>query len=143
MITRHLTQLIVAASLAAGVTGCSSIPEKNAALDAARDDYYAAANDPQVTAQAPLELQEAEQALSQGEQLLLDGGAVEAVEQQAYLARQQVAIAREQARLKSAERVVANAQGERQQVLLAAKTRERTCLSSSSRSCKRATPNAD
>lgn len=104
--------------------GCSSMPEKNPALEQARADYAAAAGNPQVAQNAGVELNRAESSLQQSERLWQDRAEPVQIEHYAYLARQRTAIARESAKLRDAEQAVTATSNERDRVLLEARTRE-------------------
>lgn len=112
--------LPVAGLLAAGCAG----PEQNAMLEQARAAYASARSEPQIISNAPLELNRAGEELQKAEDLYEQRVDEEQVTHQSYLALHRAAIAREAAQLKLAQEAIANAEAERQQVLLAARTRE-------------------
>lgn len=112
--------LLAAAALAA----CSSVPTSNAMLDQARGDYRSAQADPQMQVLAPAELKQAGDALAQADAAFDKHEDPSRVNQLAYLARQRVALAREVAGRKDAEAVVAESSATRDQLRLAARTRE-------------------
>ncbi|SMH54567.1 OmpA family protein [Azospirillum agricola] len=107
--------LLVLAGLGAGVAGCATGSMDTAALIQARQDYNAAASNPQVAANAPLELRRAEEALRQAEAVRNQGGGAVEVDHQAYLTSRRVQIAQETAGVKGAQNVVANADSYRLQ----------------------------
>jgi len=116
-----------AVALALGIsliTGCGGLPERNAALEDARDRYATAERNPDVATRAPVELKAAGQAFTRAESAWREREDPRTVEHLAYLARQQAAIAVEIARLRMAEADIAQASSERDRVLLAARTRE-------------------
>ncbi|MBE0599050.1 MAG: DUF4398 and OmpA-like domain-containing protein [Desulfuromonadales bacterium] len=104
------------------LAGCAR-PE-NAMLDEARAAYATARSEPEIISHAPMELNRAGEALQRAENLFERGEDEEQVSHQAYLALHRAAIAREAARLKVSQEVIAGAEGERQRVLLAARSRE-------------------
>lgn len=107
--------LIVLAGLGAGLAGCATAPMDTAALTQARQDYSAAASNPQIGANAPLELRRAEEALRRAEAVRNQGGEVAEIDNQAYIASRRVQIAQETAGVKGAQAVVANADSYRLQ----------------------------
>ena len=105
-------------------SACSTMPERDPAIEDARLAVSAAQRDPQVAALAALELNQAVEAFQHAEAVWLDRGETRAVRHLAYLARQRAAIAVETARLRAAEAAVASADAERQRIRLVARTRE-------------------
>jgi hypothetical protein len=61
-----ISLVLTVATLLLGV-GCATMPEKNVALDRARDAYERAAADPNVEKNAPVALYEADQTLKKAE----------------------------------------------------------------------------
>lgn len=118
---RSLPASLLAAAL---FSGCSTLPPENSSLTDAQNRYSSARTNPQVVSLAPLELKQAGDTLSRAEAALSKGESEESVEQLAYLTRQQVAIAEETAKRKAAEAAVNDAQAQRDQVRLAARTAE-------------------
>lgn len=110
--------------VAAVITGCSSMPERNSMLEQARADYGNAQANPQVVTLAASELRQAGDSLERANVASNKGEKAATVDHLAYVARQQVGIAQETARQKSAEAAVANAGAERDRVRLDARTRE-------------------
>jgi outer membrane protein OmpA-like peptidoglycan-associated protein len=111
-------------ALTGALGACSTTPEKNASLEAARTAVMQIHSDPQVVANAPLALDRAMTTLSAAEQAWRDSPGDARVDHLAYLARQRAATARELAGLKSAEQAVQQASANRDQLLLEARTRE-------------------
>jgi len=118
---RHLSLAVLAA---AALAACSSIPADNVALNQARNDYRGLQGDPLTQRLAPLELKQAGDALALAEAAQARHDDVAQVDQLAYVARQRVALAREAGYRKGAEASVAEAGAERDQLRLAARTRE-------------------
>ena len=118
--TRAFALLTLSAALAA----CSSVPERNAALDQARTRYAAAQADPQVVKLAPDELKLAGEALRNADQARSAGGSPATVDHLAYLTTQRVAIAQETASSKAAQAVTAGAAAERDKLRLTQRTNE-------------------
>lgn len=107
----------------AGLTACNTTTP-NAMLDQARTDYRVAQDTPQTRDLAGGELKQAGDALNVANQAWARGEQPEQVSHLAYLARQQVLIAQEIGKKKNAEMSVANAEGVRDKVRLAARTDE-------------------
>lgn len=114
------TALFALATLA----GCSTVPENNARLEEARNDYSAAQNNPQVIHLAANELKQAGDALDKANDASNRHEDATVVTHLAYLAKQRTAIAQEAARQKEAETAVTNAGAERNEVRLEARTDE-------------------
>lgn len=106
------------------ISGCSSLPANNPALDAARSDYRNAESSTEVSTLAAGELKQANESLEKANAAWQKGEPLPAVDHLAYVTKQQVAIARETARQRAAEQAVANASVERDKVRLEARTNE-------------------
>lgn len=106
------------------LAGCSTLTADNALLIDARNDYRNAQADPQTRELAPVELKAAGDALGQADQAFSRKDSSSDVSHLAYLAKQRVAIAQETTRQKVAELTVANAEGARDKLRLAARTNE-------------------
>jgi len=117
---RTLCIALFGASLAA----CSSVPERNSALDQSRERVVAARSDPQVSALAADELRDAEASVSRAEQAWTAGTRKDTVDHLAYLADQRILIARETAAGRAAQAVTAGAAAERDRMRLAERTAE-------------------
>ena len=113
--------LALAAALAAA--GCASTPMPNAALETARSAVQSTEADPNVAKYAALDLEAAKRQLA-----IADAAAMnhddEAVGQPAYLATQTARLAELKATAKADDARVAAGQVEREQIELAARTRE-------------------
>ena len=94
------------------------------ALEHARTAYAQAQQTPQVTTQAPVALQDADQALRRAERVWADDKDTEEVQHLAYLTTQRVEIAKTVTEKKLAEGSIQQANQERDQVLLEARTRD-------------------
>ena len=103
---------------------CSSMPERNAALDQARTRLDAARSQPAVTTYAPEELARATVALNAAEQARQRGDKLSEIDHLAYLASQRVTLAQEAAAARAAQAVTASAAGERDRMRLALRTQE-------------------
>jgi OOP family OmpA-OmpF porin len=112
--------LLVVGSLLGGGCTAGSPP---VALEQARTAYAQAEQTPAVVAQAPVPLREANQALQRAERVWADDHDTEEVQHLAALATQRVDIARATAEKKVAEAQIQQATEDRDQVLLAARTR--------------------
>lgn len=116
--------LTISFMVMAVLAGCSSMPDRNARLEDARNSYNNAQSDPQVMKLAPLELKEAGDTLAQADNDWRERKSAAKVNHLAYLAQRQVAIAQETAKRKTAEEVVSAADAERDKIRLAARTKE-------------------
>lgn len=124
MTHRTFTTTSLALVAAAALAACSSVPERNLALDQARARFEAAQAQPQVASSAAAELQRASDALRVADQARASGETLATVDHLAYLARQRVVIAEETAISRGAQAVTAGAQAERDRVRLAMRTQE-------------------
>ena len=115
-----ISLLVVAGALGA----CSSMPERNVALDQAQSRYAAAQAQPQVMTLASAELKRASEALRVAEQAKANGESMATVDHLAYLASQRIGIAQDTAASRSAEAVTAGAAAERDRMRLALRTQE-------------------
>jgi outer membrane protein OmpA-like peptidoglycan-associated protein len=109
---------------AAALAACSSVPLDNAMLEQARSDYRSAQANTQTQALAPTELKQAGEALGQADAAQMRHDEVTQVSHLAYIAKQRVAVAQETANRKASEMAVAEASAARDQMRLAARTRE-------------------
>jgi outer membrane protein OmpA-like peptidoglycan-associated protein len=112
--------LLAAAALAA----CSSVPERNNALEQARTRYAAAQRDTQVATLAPEELKRAGESLRAADQAWSGNEKPATVDHLAYMTTQRVAIAQETANGLAAQAVTAGAGAERDRLRLDVRTRE-------------------
>ncbi|MBL0143005.1 MAG: DUF4398 and OmpA-like domain-containing protein [Betaproteobacteria bacterium] len=118
------TRIFVLATLTAAVAACSSIPERNTALDQARGRYHSAQGDPQVTTLAPDELRRAGESLRVAEKAWADDGTTATVNHLAYMTSQRVTIAQETASSRASQAVTAGAAADRDNMRLAVRTYE-------------------
>lgn len=128
MTSRSNVRTLCIALFGASLAACSSVPERNAALDQSRERIAGARSNPQVTALAAEELREAEASARQAEQAWTAGANKETVDHLAYLAGQRASIAQEAATGRAAQAVVAGAVAERDRMRLAERTAEATAL---------------
>jgi outer membrane protein OmpA-like peptidoglycan-associated protein len=110
-------------ALALALGACASMPQPNAALETARAAVQTAEADPNVNKYAPLDLDRARKDLSIAEDASLHHKDAE-VDQPAYLATQNARLAQAHAAAKADDARVAAGQIERDQIMLAARTRE-------------------
>jgi outer membrane protein OmpA-like peptidoglycan-associated protein len=126
MARNAISLLFVAGAI--GVLGtlgaCSTVPERNAALDQAQSRYNTAQAQTQVATLAPEELKRASEALRVAEQAKANGESIATVDHLAYLASQRVGIAQDTAASRAAEAVTAGAAAERDRMRLALRTQE-------------------
>lgn len=111
-------------TLLALVSACSSVPDRNVALESARSQFNVARNDPQVSSQAPAELKRAGEALRDADQARSSGESTVNVDHLAYLTSQRVVIARETAASRASQAITASAAAERDRLRLDARTNE-------------------
>jgi len=106
------------------LAACSSVPERNSALERAHGRYNAALNNAEITSQAVPEMQAAAQALVNADQALKTGASDVEVDHLAYLAQQRITMAQDTAASRSAEAVTAGAAAERDRLRLSQRTSE-------------------
>jgi outer membrane protein OmpA-like peptidoglycan-associated protein len=116
-------KLITGMGLAIALSACASMPQPNAALEDARAAVQTAEADPNVAKYAPLDLDRARKDLGVAEDAALHHHDAE-IAQPAYLATQNARIAQAHAAAKADDARVAAGQTERNQIMLAARTRE-------------------
>jgi len=109
--------------LALALAACVSMPQPNAALETARLAVQTAESDPNVNKFAPLDLDRARKDLSIAEDAALHHQD-EQVDQPAYLATQNARLAQAHGAAKADDARVAAGQMERDQIVLASRTRE-------------------
>jgi len=119
---RARLSLSVAAALVAGCATTSEVAEQS--LQNAHATYQAAQGDPQVRTFAPSELAQAGAILARADQLEREGRGDELVEHQSYLAVQAANTTRELALARAGQAELANADAQRNKILLDARTRE-------------------
>jgi outer membrane protein OmpA-like peptidoglycan-associated protein len=117
------TQLFTGMGMALILGACVSIPQPNAALENARIAVQTAEADPNVNKYAALDLDVARKDLSNAENAALHHQDA-AIAQSAYLATQNARLAQAHAATKADDARVAAGQVERDQIMLAARTRE-------------------
>jgi outer membrane protein OmpA-like peptidoglycan-associated protein len=105
------------------LAGCNST-KHNASLDDAHNRYNNASSNPNIAKLAALELRDASDSLGKADESLSKGEDTAKVDHLAYLASQKVSIAQETAKQKTAELAVANANVQRTQTSLDARTAE-------------------
>lgn len=111
-------------TLAATLAACSSIPDRNVALDDVRMRYNGALTESAVTLYARDEIQRAGSALQRAEAAHQAGEKRPQVDHLAYLADQRVTMAQETGAHLAAQAVIAGAAAERDRMRLALRTRE-------------------
>jgi outer membrane protein OmpA-like peptidoglycan-associated protein len=113
--SRYLPIFLLAGSVLAG---CSSMPKENLLLSEARNEYSAAQNNPDVVQLAQPALTDAGISLDKANTAFAAKRSEDEVNKLAYLARQKIATTQEIAKRKAAEKTVANADKERNQLRL-------------------------
>jgi outer membrane protein OmpA-like peptidoglycan-associated protein len=117
------TKFCIGIALALIMAACVSTPQPNAALESARAAVRSAEADPNVTKYAALDLESAKKDLDLAESAALHHDEA-GIAQPAYLATQTARLAQLHASTKADEARVAAGQAERDQIQLAARTRE-------------------
>ena len=117
------TKLLTGMSLALAIAACASMPQPNAALESARAAVQTAEADPNVNKYAALDLDVARKDLNNAESAALHHQDAD-VAQSSYLAAQNARLAQAHAAAKADDARVAAGQVERDQIMLAARTRE-------------------
>jgi outer membrane protein OmpA-like peptidoglycan-associated protein len=117
------SKLITAMSMALALGACASMPEPNAALDAATAAVQQAEADPNVNKYAALDLETAKKDLAVAQDAALHHKDAE-IGQAAYLATENARLAQAHAAAKADDARVAAGQAERDQIMLSARTRE-------------------
>lgn len=121
----------------AALAACSSTPTHNTTLDEARRSYRSAQDNGRTQELAGAELKQAGDALALADAAWSRRDGTAEVEHLAYVARQRVAIAEEVARRKIAEATVNEATAARDQVRLAARTRQADAAQQNADSARR------
>ena len=121
---RPLGLSLLAVATLAGLAACSTVPDSNPRLEEARSAYSRAQATPQTRDGAPAEMKQAADALARANEASARRDDAATVDHLAYLARQRVALAQEAGDRKAAEAAVAQASADRDQLRLAARTRE-------------------
>jgi outer membrane protein OmpA-like peptidoglycan-associated protein len=116
-------KLLTGISLAIAMAGCATTPLTDPALESARSAVSSAEADPNVAKYAALDLQAAQNQLQIAETAAIHRDA-SAIDQPAYLAQQNAKLAQLRAQAKADDALVAAGQTERDQIQLAARTRE-------------------
>jgi outer membrane protein OmpA-like peptidoglycan-associated protein len=122
MTPRFLKPAVFASAIL--LAACSTVPTTTPTLDQARADFVAANNDPQVSSYAPLQFKEASDALDRANAAAARKESLNDIDRLAYVAKQKIATAQEIARAKAAEANIADAQRQRTEVRLEARTAE-------------------
>ena len=116
-------KLIMGISCALALGACAATPKTDAALEQAQAAVNSAQADPNVSKYSSLDLANAEKELANA-QAAANQGHMDEVDQPAYLAMETARIAQVRAAAKADDARVAAGQGERDRILLNAKTRE-------------------
>jgi outer membrane protein OmpA-like peptidoglycan-associated protein len=117
------SKLLIGMGMAIALGACASMPQPNAALEDARAAVNTAEADPNVQRYSALDLEAAKKDLAIAEDANLHHKDAE-VNQPAYLALQNARLAEAHAATKADDARVAAGQSERDQIMLAARTRE-------------------
>ena len=115
-------KIIIACLVGSLLSGCATMP--NPELEKTQKLYDEVQSDPQVMAKAPVALVEAQESLDKLKQLVDEGGDDEAIHRLAKETQLRTQIAREKANTAIARETIANAEVERKQILIDARTQE-------------------
>ncbi len=118
------TRILVVSSLTAVLAACSSVPDRNSALDQARSRYVSAQADPQINALAPDELNSAGESLREAELALRERSPTSTVDHLSYMTSQRVVIAQETASSRASQAITTGAASERDRLRLDMRTME-------------------
>ena len=135
------SKLLSGVSLALALGACASMPQPNPVLEDARAAVQTAQADPNVNKYAPLDLDRAQKDLSVAEDAAAHHRDAD-VAQPAYLATQNARLAQAHAAAKADEARIAAGQTERDQIVLAARTREADNAKASAENAKASAENA-
>jgi outer membrane protein OmpA-like peptidoglycan-associated protein len=116
-------KLLTGMGLTLVLCACASTPQPNAALESAHAAVQAAESDPNVSKYAALDLEAAKRDLAVADDAALHHNDAQ-IAQSAYLAAQNARLAQMHAAAKADDARVAAGQAERDQIMLAARTRE-------------------
>ena len=120
----HHSKFLLGAITLALLQACTAVPVENDQLIAAQAEFKTVQATPEVPAMASAELREAEVTLEQARAAWVRQAPRTEVNHLSYLASKQLAIAKTTASQRQAERAIDEAQGQRQQTLLLARTQE-------------------
>lgn len=120
----HFFRMTTLAIVAVTLGACSSMPDRNAALDEARSRFNLAQGDSRVAAFAPDELSRAGESLRVADKAWTDGNSPVIIDHLAYMTSQRVTIAQETASSKASQTIIANAGAERDRMRLESRTIE-------------------
>ena len=121
---RMSRSLAVASLLTTALLAACASPMATPNLEAARASYRSAAADPLVAQSAPKELVRAQQELDRADAAVKDKQDAATIDHYAYLASQRTQVAVEAARVARADQASADAQTQRDRIVLASRTRE-------------------
>src|SRR5271168_1602976 len=116
-------KLLSAVGLTLALCACATTPQPNAALESAHAAVTAAEADPNVSKYAALDLEAAKRDLAVADDAALHHNDAQ-IAQSAYMAAQNARLAQTHAAAKADDARVAAGQAERDQIMLAARTRE-------------------
>jgi outer membrane protein OmpA-like peptidoglycan-associated protein len=116
-------KLVIGMGVALALGACAGMPQPNPALETARTAVHSAEADPNVNRYAPLDLQAAKKQLEIAETAYQERKDAQ-VGQPSYMAAQEARLAQAHAAAKADDARVAAGQTERDQIMLAARTRE-------------------
>ena len=122
--TQLRASLALSALAIAALAACSTVPDRNPALEQARSHLQTVRTQSQVATLAPAELQRAADALARADQAHASGAVLAQVDHLAYLTEQRINIAQETAADRASVAITASAGAERDRMRLAQRTQE-------------------
>lgn len=132
----------VASMAAGGLVACSSVPDRNAALEMARSQHATLPGTPEAERLAPQEVDSASTALRRAEAAQAEGESRDTVDHLAYLAGQKAVLAQAAAGSRAAQAVTAGAAAERDRLRLEVRTVEADQAQRALRAAEQATQQA-
>ena len=116
---------LLATSLAAILaTGCATTPDSDDRVERLRAEYNTVASIAEAERYAPVKLKEAEESLERLERMVNNNAKPEDVNHQIYLTQKKLRTAEYTARMKEADRYIADAENKRNNLIIDARTRE-------------------
>jgi len=117
-------RILTIATLTTALAACSSVPERNLALEQAQDRYAVASSDATVQSLAAEELRRAGESLRMAQQAGADRLPRATVDHLAYMTTQRVVIAQETASNRASQAVISAAAAEREKMQMDSRMRE-------------------
>jgi outer membrane protein OmpA-like peptidoglycan-associated protein len=139
---QRTTTYLVSAIAIAALQACTSVPVENPMLSNVQNEFRAAQASPEVNSLAAAELREAQLALESAQTAWTNQETLSRVEHLSYMAGRKVAIATETTNQRLAEKAINEAQANRTQTLLVARTLEADASKRTAEAAQRGAANA-